>query len=411
MNVIRSLAIICGFLCLSAVACKPSQKSADNNSADPRLETAQKVGLKSLETKPPAEVSQLGINSVSVSAHRIGSNQSALVNLEVSEEIAEFYEFEFCPQENPEDCFKGWYHDVNFIVPGLKPTTYKVKVKACTRKERATADPCGEQIETYYQQPENIDDELAAKIVSLFRTLPEAQNISFEVYNALLTYRQQLKDAGHEAPDDDIEVAINNILELGPYQNSAYYLSEGFDLVRDSVLEQQSGPSDGLLLTQSQSEYDRYHKPDPNEPSTFGKIMILGGLATVIGGITQFPNFFEQSPVKTLEEYKERMRKKSPPHNFENDKTYKKLETKVKDYPGDDAIKKVNAKQWKKGLAVIAVGVASLFIGFSTRANLTEDTQSFEAIRDSLLSKLESYELKLLEIVRERKALIQEIPF
>ena len=59
----------------------------------------------------------------------------------------------------------------------------------------------------------------------------------------------------------------------------------------------------------------------------------------------------------------------------------------------------------------IAAGVAALFVGFSTRANLTEDKQSFDAIRESLLTKLESYELRLIEIVRERKALIEEIPF
>ena len=403
MNVIRSLALYLSLFCLFACKASDNQKQS---TAQPKPTDSQAANLKNLDTKPPVQSSQLSINSLSVSVHRIDSNQSALVSIDAPEDVAEYYQFEFCSQKTPDDCIKSWYHASNFIVPGLKPGTYKVKVQACTRKERAVADHCGENKETYYEQPENPDDALTTKILRLFSLLPEAQNISFEVYNALTLYKQQLKDAGHKAPEDDIEVAINNILELGPYQNSAYYLSEGFDIVRDSILEQQSGPSEGLLLTES--EYERYHKPDPNEPSTFGKVMILAGFAAVAGGISQFPSYYQMSPQQEKDEYlkrKKNLNQKPDPNRLIE------LNTKIENYPTPADLKNRNLKLVKKGFAIIAAGIATLTIGFSTRANLTEDTNSLESIRNSLLSKLDIQEKKLLEIVRERKALIEDIPF
>lgn len=405
MNFFSGLALISWFLV--SIACKQTSDKDEQLPSQPGQGEAQEAQVQQIEKKPLATASDLKLSSVSLSIHRIGSNQSALVSLETSSELPEYFEFEFCSDEDPEACTKGWFHDTNFIVPGLEAGTYKFRVQACTRKEKAQSESCGEEMVRYYQQPENPDTELNYKILSFFSLLPQTQNISFEVFNALLDYKDKLSEAGHSAPQDDTETAIDNLLEIGPYQNSAYYLNDSFDTVRDSVLEQQAKPSDSLLLTADGE--DKGQTRSRHEPTTLGKIMILGGFATVIAGFGVMPSTYQASPQDRLKSYRESLEKY--PKQKVDVKRLRNLNQEIKKYPNPGDFRKGKVAALKRGAILVAAGFAIVIGGFGTLPNLTEVHQSVQSIRRSLLAKLESLETDLVKIIKQRKALAEEIPF
>ena len=411
MNVFSILALTLGIF--AHLACKQTDEKSEQMPTSAQTEEVEKVSLRALENKPQVAAYDLKIEDLSISVHSIGSYKAAMVAFYAQKDVAEYYQYEFCHQESEDECIKGWYHNSHFIVVGLKPGTHKFNINACIRKEKAASEQCGSTVETYYQQPQNEEGELATNILRYFSFLPDTQNISFAVFNALLLYKQQLKEAGHEAPKDDLEIAIDNVLELGPHQNASYYLDDSFDLVRDSILEQQSNASASLSLTEKNyekfdSNYDKYHKPDPNEPSTFGKIMILAGAASVFTGFVKLLNSYEMSPQEKKRRYEEYFKRNK---KYYNQEVLDELDKQAKLFNDGKAFEKKKLQKFKTGTRLLGIGALIFAVGFGTRANLVEDPNSIGSIRRSLQIKLEKLESDLFQIIRERKALLEEIPF
>ncbi|MFK7826248.1 MAG: hypothetical protein AB8G05_18995, partial [Oligoflexales bacterium] len=135
MNIISILALVYGLL--TQLACKPTEEAPEQLNATPKLEQTEKIEIRNLEKKPKAGVNELRVAGLSLAAYSIGNNKAVLVSFDSNKGIAEYYQYEFCPQENPDTCTTAWYHDSDFIVPGLNPGLYKFTINSSLDKKNS----------------------------------------------------------------------------------------------------------------------------------------------------------------------------------------------------------------------------------------------------------------------------------